>query len=230
MAEVTAEEREVLKVLAQMGGLQDFVHTSSGAVADRLDVSQQTASRKILDLLEDDLIERKMGARKQFIRLSAEGTAALEREYARYRSIFEEEDVLAITGNVVSGLGEGEYYVTRDGYRKAFNRLFGFDPYPGTLNVEVPATDRQKLRMLQATDGMHIDGFESEGRTFGAVKCFHATVGDLEAGAILPVRSHHTNTLEVVSPHHLREELDLEDGDEVTAHVALAADPPDDLL
>lgn len=225
MTEVSAEEREVLKILAQMGGLQDFVHTSSGAVAERLDVSQQTASRKILDLLDDGLIERKMGARKQFIRLSAEGTAALEREYALYRSIFEEEDVLEITGSVVSGLGEGEYYITREGYRKEFNRLFGFDPYPGTLNVEVPASDRQKLRMLQATGGMRIEEFESEGRTFGAVKCFAATIGGLEAGAILPVRSHHSNTLEIISPHHLRDEMDLDDGDDVTAEVVLESDP-----
>jgi riboflavin kinase len=225
MAEVEPEEREVLKILARRGGLHDFVHTSSGEVAEDLDVSQQTASRKILDLLERDLIERKMGARKQFIRLSPEGSAALEREYGLYRSIFEKEDTVEIAGSVVSGLGEGEYYITREGYRKAFNRLFGFDPYPGTLNLEVPSSDRQKLRMLQATDGMRIDEFESEGRTFGAVKCFEATLDDVEAGAILPVRSHHSNTLEIISPHHLRDELGLEDGDEVTATVVLDPEP-----
>lgn len=229
MPDASPEEREVLKLIAKVGGLHDTVYTSSGELAERLGVSQQTASRKILDLLDEGLITRRMGTRKQHLRLSPEGVEVLRREYAEYKAIFEEGNLLTIRGTVVSGLGEGEYYISRDGYRKQFNRIFGFDPYPGTLNVEVNAVDREKLEQLQEMEGTVIPEFQSEGRTFGAVKCFQAEVSDgepdegVDAGAILPVRSHHSNVLEVISPRYLRDALGLEDGTVVTVVVDLRA-------
>lgn len=216
------EDKEILKQLAKLGGLREYVQTSSGELAGKLGVSQQTASRKILELLEAGLIARRMGTRKQLIRLTAEGVDVLRREFADYRALFEAGDEVVVRGRVATGLGEGRYYLSREGYRKAFNRLLGFDPWPGTLNVEVDAADREKVAGAKEAAGLLVPEFESEGRTFGAVKCFRAAIEGIECAAIFPVRSHHLHTLELVSPHHLREKLSLKDGQGVRVKLDLA--------
>lgn len=218
---VAPEDKELLKQLAKIGGLHDYVYTSSGELAERIHVSQQTASRKILELLDAGLIVRRMGTRKQLIRLSPTGVEVLRKEFADYRALFQAGEEVLVRGRVVTGLGEGRYYISRDGYRKAFSRLLGFDPYPGTLNVEVDPLDREKAQEVKDTDGLVIEAFESEGRTFGAVKCFRAEIMGLESAAIFPLRSHHVNVLEVISPHHLREKLAISDGADVQVRIRL---------
>lgn len=215
------EDKELLKALAKIGGLHDYVYTSSGELAERIGVSQQTASRKILELLDSGLIVRRMGTRKQLIRLSPAGVDVLRREYADYRALFQSGEGVSIRGRVVAGLGEGRYYIGREGYRKAFNRLLGFDPFPGTLNVEVEPLDREKVAEVKDFDGLMIPEFQAEGRTFGAVKAFRAEVGGVEAAVIFPLRSHHTNVIELISPHGLREKLDLSDGTDVTVQIQI---------
>ena len=221
-AGVAPEDKELLKQLAKIGGLRDYVYTSSGELAERLGVSQQTASRKILELLEAGLIARRMGTRKQLIRLSPAGVEVLRKEHADYRALFQSGDELAVRGRVATGLGEGRYYISREGYRKAFSRLLGFDPFPGTLNVDVDPIDREKVAELKDLEGLLIEPFESEGRTFGAVKCFKAELMGQEAAAIFPVRSHHANVIEIIAPVSLRETLRLVDGAEVQVKLDLS--------
>lgn len=209
------EDKELLKQLAKIGGLHDYVLISSSELAERVGVSQQTASRKILELLEAGFILRRMGTRKQHIRISPAGVDVLRREYADYKQLFQGGERVTIRGRVVAGLGEGRYYISREGYRKAFGRLLGFDPFPGTLNIEVEPLDREKIVEVRDMAGILVDEFQSEGRTFGAVKCFRAQLRGVECAAIFPVRSHHVHVLELISPFGLREKLSLADGADV---------------
>jgi riboflavin kinase len=218
---VAPEDKELLKQLATIGALHDHVFISSSQLAERLGVSQQTASRKILELLGSGLILRRMGTRKQHIRIAPIGVDVLRHEFADYKQLFAGGERVIVRGKIVTGLGEGRYYISRDGYRKAFGSILGFDPYPGTLNIEVEPLDREKVAELKEADGFTIEPFQSEGRTFGAVKFFRAMIGGVEAAAIFPLRSHHVNVIELVSPHCLREELALTDG----AEVEISLDP-----
>lgn len=225
---VLPEEKEILKQLARLGGLHDYVYTSSGELADKIGVSQQTASRKILELLDRGLIVRRMGTRKQLIRLAASGASVLRGEFAEYTTIFHGGERLTIRGRVVPGLGEGRYYLSRDGYKRQFVDLLGFEPFPGTLNVEVEPLDREKLAELKEAAGLLAKEFQDEGRTFGAVKCFPASLRSkgadaTDAAVVLPVRSHHTTVLEVVAPVSLRDTLKLGDGAEITVSVRLGS-------
>ncbi|MHB8604299.1 MAG: DUF120 domain-containing protein [Thermoplasmatota archaeon] len=209
----------MLKHLAKLGALHDHVYTSSGELAKRVGVSQQTASRQILALLDRGLLARKMAARRQLLRLTAAGAEALRREYADYKLLFKGRESMTLRGRVVTGLGEGRYYLSREGYQSKFKELLGFDAYPGTLNVEVDALDRDKLTELKETEARLAPEFQSEGRTFGAVKLFPAEVNGVECAAIFPLRSHHTTVLELISPHFLRKKLDVKDGADVTVSV-----------
>ena len=40
-------------------------------------------------------------------------------------------------GRVVGGLGQGQYYISRKGYRHQFIQKLGFVPFPGTLNIKL---------------------------------------------------------------------------------------------
>ena len=62
-----------LKHIALMGGVHDYIAISSRELGNVLEISQQSASKKILELLGDGLIERDLGARGQRIKLTAMG-------------------------------------------------------------------------------------------------------------------------------------------------------------
>jgi riboflavin kinase len=213
---------QCLKVLAEQGAAVDFVATSSREVAERLGVSQQTASRKILELAKGGLIARRMGQRRQLLRVTPEGLDVLRREAESYRRIFAPQRTqVRFRGRVAKGLGEGGWYLSRPGYMVPMQRLLGFAPYPGTLNLALEGPEVDQLRELRDRDGLLVPEFRDEGRSFGAVKCFPGKLQGIEAAAVVPLRGHHERVLEVVAPVNLREKLGLRDGDVVAVDVEL---------
>jgi riboflavin kinase len=204
-----------------MGGVHDYVTISSAELGKILSISQQSASKRILELLDLELMTRDLGTRAQRIKLTNKGIEALMHEYADYKRIFELKDMLTISGTVTAGLGEGQYYVQQKGYLKQFEKKLWFLPYEGTLNLKIESGELFKLKILLDSEGILVDGFQSKGRTFGEVKCYPAKMRNVECAVIMPVRSHHSNVLEVISKHHLRSTLGLEDGDAVELVVYL---------
>lgn len=214
---------EALKQLALLGGLDDAVELASAEFATLLDLSQQTASRRLIELTEQNLVAREMGVRKQRIRITDEGRAVLRAEHLLYQRLFEHQDRILIVGQVRTGLGEGRYYLSRQGYKTQFRERLGWEPYPGTLNLELAPTEANKLRYLRRHPVHMIDSFQAEGRTFGAVTCHPAEVAGRKVAAILPHRSHYTTTLELIAPIRLRDEIPCADGDELEVTVHLQA-------
>ncbi len=210
-----------LKHIALMGGVHDYIAISSRELGNVLEISQQSASKKILELLGEGLIERDLGARRQRIKLTDKGFDLLRKEYSDYQRIFEMKDHLVIIGVVSSGLGEGQYYVNQEAYAEQFQKKLWFKPYEGTLNLKISHPELPKVDVLRGSEGIIIKGFEKEGRTFGDVKCFLATIHNMECAVVLPVRSHHTDIIEVICKYHLRRSLGLRDGDQVELVVSL---------
>ena len=89
------------------------------------------------------------------------------------------------------------------------------------MNLKISCPDLAKLQILQESPGIEISGFEAAGRTFGGAKCFLATSGHVDCAVIMPIRTHHTDVLEVISKHYLRNALGLKDGDIVELAVTL---------
>ena len=206
---------QMLKELALLGAINNRVEISSLELADQLETSQQTASRYVLELDKLDLITREMGIKKQLIQITENGADILKEVYMQYKHIFELPQKIRFDGHLVSGMGEGTYYLGQMGYIKQFNKHCGFKPYPGTLNVKIPQIEKNKLRLIKRFPGMEIEEFKTENRTFGAVKCFQATVNDEDCVLVLPSRGHYSSILEFISPKNLRETLKLKDGDPI---------------
>jgi len=212
---------ETLKAIALLGGIKEYVSLSSRELGKTIGVSQQSASQRILELIREGMVLRDLATRRQRIRLSSKGADVLRREYADYQRIFEVKETLTIAGVVASGLGEGAFYMRQKGYKDQFRKKLWFEPYEGTLNLKIQGADLAKLEILRDNAGIEISGFEAGGRTFGGAKCFLATMGHLDCAVIMPIRSHHTEVLEVISKHYLRGGLSLKDGDVVELIVTL---------
>ncbi|UCH71617.1 MAG: DUF120 domain-containing protein [Thermoplasmatales archaeon] len=206
---------QTLKELALLGAIKNRIEISSLDLAKKLDVSQQTASRYLLELDKDGMITRELGIKKQLIKITEMGTEALHEEHFQYQQIFELTDKVPFKGKVVSGLGEGRYYTEQKKYMEQFKEKLGFIPHPGTLNVEIEYIEKNKLRLLKNYKAITIDGFKTKDRTFGNVDCFRAKINGITGAIVLPLRSHYSNIIEFISPHYLREKLKLKDGDEV---------------
>jgi riboflavin kinase len=213
------EQRELLKAVGEDGGLSGFVATSSGELAERLGVSQQTASRWILELKEDGLLERRLGSRGQQLKLTDEGTGLLADELERLQRIFDTGDRLELEGVVAAGDGEGRYYMSQPFYKEGFEELFGFEPFAGTLNLELEGSDLDAMKGLREREAYEIPQVTTPERTFGGVTGFPATVRGQDAAVVFPHRTRHEAVLEVISPGKLRDELGLEDGDRLTVTV-----------
>jgi len=204
---------QTLKEIALLGAIKNKIEISSFDLANQLDISQQTASRYLLDLDKKGLVTRELGIKKQLIQITENGENHLQKEFLEYQQIFELTDRIIFKGRIVSGLGEGRYYTEQDGYVKQFKENFKFVPYPGTLNVEIEPVEKNKLKFLRKNPAIDIDGFETENRSFGAVRCFNAEINGEKGAIVLPARGHYSNVLEFISPHFLREKLDLKDDD-----------------
>ena len=224
-AGVDAAEVAALKQIAIVDGVDGERKVSCAALGERLDASSQTASRRLQRLESAGLIEREVVADGQWVALTPAGKARLREEYADYRRLFEDDAELTLSGVVTAGAGEGRHYISLPGYNRQFNERLGYDPYPGTLNVELDEGSVRSRSELAAVDGIEIEEWEDEERTYGAATCYAAT---LEAAAgsadpvhvIVPDRTHHDeDQIEIIAPEMLRDELGLADGDEVVVGI-----------
>ncbi len=203
---------QALKTLALEGANKDYVEISTAYLGQLLGISQQSASRRLREMLNEGLVEEKRFGKKIWIKITKKGMDLLKKEAIDYRRIFEVEEGVEITGEVISGLGEGKYYIMKEGYFKQIKEKLFFEPYPGTLNIRVYAKDIEKVNLLKSLPGICIKGFVSEGRTFGNVKAFLCMINGKDAALIIPERSHYEDVVEIIADKNLREELNLKDG------------------
>jgi len=187
-------------------------------------ISQQTASRYLIELESAGWIQRTVTPDGSLIKIEHAGAAELKKLYNNLRFIIEAAYPPSVTfeGIIFTGLGEGAYYIGKEHYRKQFIEKLGFDPYPGTLNLKLTSDYDLKTRTeLEAYPAVEVQGFKNEDRTFGLVKCYPAMIGNKVKGAvILALRSHYdASVVEIIAPVCLRKHLNLKDGNKVKVEV-----------
>lgn len=212
--------------LAEMGAYQRNVPYSTSLVAKSIGVSQQTASRRLIEMENLGLITRSSEGRNLTIRITKDGLESLTQMYRVLKPVFEAPKAeLEINAVVFSGLSEGAYYMGMEGYRKQFRSKLGFDPFPGTLNLKVRKEDLTQRRELESHPFIEIEGFANKTRTYGGVRSYRAIInGEVQGAVIVPVRAHYgEDVIEVISPEKLRNRFNLKDGDTVNIRVLFGA-------
>jgi len=210
--------------LAEMGASRRTVKVSTEYLAERMGLSQQTASRHLIQLEKKGWIRRTITPEGCLIKITESGVAKLKKLYSSLQTVFEAAYPHSVTieGVLFTGLGEGAYYITRDGYRKQFIEKLGFDPYPGTLNLKLTTEYDTKTRAeLESYPAVEVQGFKSQTRTFGPVKCYPAIINNKVKGAVVTaLRSHYNSSvIEIIAPNYLRDKLKLKDGHKVKIEI-----------
>ena len=198
--------------LAELGAYPKKITCSTKDLGKKLDISQQTASRQLIELEKEGLIKRIKIGRKEAIQITKEGIDILRDMQTNLQRILEgAQDRIIMTGELFSGLGEGAYYISHEGYAKQFKEKLGFKPYPGTLNLRIKREDVWKKKLIEECSPIIIDGFSNDVRNFGSVKCCRVLInGRIEGEAIFALRTHYSDdVIEIIAPYDLRDKLKL---------------------
>ncbi len=184
-------------------------------------ISQQTASRRITFCVDEGYIERIHTADGMLLQITEKGREELLDIMTRLEIAFTPPlDEIIIEGHIVTGLGEGAYYV--DVYSAKLKAALGFKPHLGTLNVKIVDEDSRKaMGRMKNTPPLVLTGFSHKGRTFGDVICYRVKINnEIEGAIVIAQRTHHSeDILEVVAPFNIRETLRLEEDSNVILKV-----------
>ncbi len=119
---------------------------------------------------------------------------------------------LEITGKIVSGAGEGAYFTQIDWVMQQCNEKLGFEPYPGTLNLEVASDDLSIIASLDQKKGVELISPDPK---FCNAKAFAVRLGKINGAIIMPeekVRIHAENIIEIIAPLNIKATLNVKDG------------------
>ena len=222
MPEVKEGYIRLLVELIGLGAKDGPVEATTKSLAERIGKSQQTLSLYLRRLEEEGLISRAREGRKSYVRLTRKGVDVLKSLYLKLKPYFEGVGgAVELEGRVFSGLGEGAYYMSREGYVRQFEEKLGFRPYPGTLNLKLDGVYVDVRRELEGLPSILIKGFRNEDRTYGWVRVMPALIGDVKGAVLLSFERGHyeEDVLEVISEFNLRERFGLKDGDLVRVKV-----------
>ncbi|MGC8662899.1 MAG: DUF120 domain-containing protein [Thermoplasmata archaeon] len=209
----------LLKNLAELGALKNYVLIKTAFFGKMIGASQQTSSRKLAELEKLGYVKRTMSKSGTRIKISEDGIKFLENELRSMKSIEEYFSILNFTGEVTTGMGEGSYYMSRPGYLEQFQKMFNEKPYPGTFNVIVDDETMDRLMYLKNHAKKKLSGFVENGRTFGDVYIQKAKINGIDSYVIFPERGHYKNVVEIISSVNLRKALHVKDNDNVNVEI-----------
>lgn len=205
--------------LLKLGASKKPVKISTTELAEVMGSSQQSASRHLQVLERDGFIRRRMGPGGSLLEITGEGLGELSHILHELRWHVEggEAEAVVLEGEVVSGLFEGAYYVSKEGYRSQIVERLGFEPFPGTLNLMIREEDHELRRQVEKGPSVRLDGFRDGERAFGAANCYGLLLNDEVEGAMIVAdrTSHDMSIMEVIAPVYLRRRFSLADGDTV---------------
>lgn len=198
---------------------------STPDLCSKIPISQQTISRRILELEEKGYINRRTGSRGGDLELTAKAYVHLEKVFHNLQHVFSSKScVEQFHGKLKTGMREGAHYIKNENYYNQFKSKLGFEPYFGTLNVQVNPEMFEFLHdQLKDFKKTIIQGFENGSRSYGDVVCYFVRIwsenkpDDKVPGALLLIQrtSHKPYVLEFIAEEFLRKHLQINDDDEV---------------
>ena len=220
------ELAEFLFYVAEYGAFNEEVEITTTEFADKYKTSQQTASRKLIELEKKGYIKRIKTQKGSKIILTNTGRQVIEEITERLNLVINRvPKYLKIRGILETGMGEGKFYIQIPEYNRQFKEKLNFkEIFPGTLNlrlIDEKSIDNRKILRAEKYPSIKIEGWKNIDRTYGDVTCYKALVNDKIESAVLIIdrTSHPNEILEIISPVELREELNLNDGDEIIVKI-----------
>ena len=228
MPEIKLQHILTIVELLSKGARHNFVGVTTTELGKNIGRSQQAASKHLLDLENSGYIERAKKGQKFVVKVTDKGYSEIQGLFSSLRAALESTPAaIDLEGKVVSGMGEGAYYMSLEGYRKQFKEKLGYEPYAGTLNIRlIDQIFMNARRELGKQPSIFINGFSDGTRTYGWVKCYRAVINDgrvNNAAVLVLERTHYDDSmLEVISPESIKQATGMKNGDRVKVQVQLA--------
>ena len=220
MSDLKIQHILTLAELLSKGARYNFVQITTSSLGKSIKKSQQAASKHILELENGGFIDRVMTGRHLSVKITQKGYSELVKLHSILGSTLSSSpSQLELNGSVISGLGEGAYYMSLKGYTKQFKVKIGYIPFPGTLNIKLNELDN--IQQLDDLNNITIDSFSDGKRTYGWVKCFRVTLNNsIKCELIRLERTHHDNSvIELIAKNNLRKTARLQTGSKVTVRI-----------
>jgi len=225
MSDLKIQHLLTLTQLLSKGAKHNFVTITTTALGKSIKKSQQAASRHLLELEKDGFIDRIMNGRNVSVKITAKGYSEMVKiSTILHTSLQSFPSFIELNGILVSGMGEGAYYMSLKGYTKQFKTKIGYIPFPGTLNVKLTQKEHfESVKQFDILDGVMINGFSDEKRTYGWVKCFKAKLNkSINCELIRLERTlHDSSIVEVISEKNIRRTANLSDGSKITIRIPI---------
>lgn len=203
----------------KLGAYKTPIRISTTQLSEEIGGSQQSASRHLQVLEREGLIERKISTGGSKVTITSAGLAELDLVLQELKWHLEgkEAETIIFEGEVVSGLFQGAYYISKEGYQRQIIHKLGFEAFPGTLNVKIKEEEYNKRQKLERGPSIRLEGFKDEERAFGAARVYPCIINDEEEGAMIVAErsSHDYSVMEIISPQYLRRKMELADGDKI---------------
>lgn len=225
MTELKIQHILTLSYLLSKGAKYSYVSITTSSLGKSIKKSQQAASKHLLELEQNQFIERIINGRNVSVKITPKGFSEMVKLSAILQKSFDSSPShVKLKGTLVSGMGEGAYYMGLKGYTKQFESKIGYVPYPGTLNVKLDQKIHQEaIKQLETLNGIKIKSFSDGKRTYGWVKCFSAKLNNsANCELIILERTHHDDSIiELISKTNLRKIAKLKDGSKVSIKITI---------
>ena len=225
MIELKIQHILTLSYLLSKGAKHNYVTITTSSLGKNIKKSQQAASKHLLELEQNQFIERIIHGRNISVKITSKGFSEMVKIYSiLQKSIKSAPSNIELKGTLVSGMGEGAYYMGLKGYTKQFKSKIGYVPFPGTLNIKLEQKIHQEaIKQFETLEGMKIKSFSDGKRTYGWVKCFSAKLNNsVNCQLIMLERTHHDDSIiELISKVCLREKAKLKEGSKVSIKIPI---------
>ena len=225
MTELKIQHILTLVFLLSKGAKHNYVTITTSSLGKNIKKSQQSASKHLLDLEQNNFIKRIISGRNISVKITSKGfSEMIKLSTVLQNSLDSSPSSLELEGTLVSGMGEGAYYMGLKGYTRQFKSKIGYVPFPGTLNVRLDQKIHQEaVKHLEALDGIKIKSFSDGKRTYGWVKCFSAKINNsIDCVLILLERTHHDDSIiEIISNLCIRKVGKLKDGSKISITIPI---------
>jgi len=227
MTELKIQHILTLTYLLSLGAKHNFVKVTTDSLGKSIGKSQQAASKHLLELETNQFIERIISGRNISVKITTKGFSEMVKlSVTLQKSLNSSPSHVELKGTLVSGMGEGAYYMSLKGYTQQFKSKVNYIPFPGTLNVKLDKKVYQEaIKQFTGLDGIIINGFSDGKRTYGWVKCFHAKINkSIDCELIILERTHHDESIiELISRVCIRKLGKLKDGSKITIKIQTCA-------
>ena len=223
---VKLQHIRILTELLLKGANNHFIYITTKNLARKLDRSQQLASKELIDMESLGYIERSTIGKTFRIKVTRKGYLQVYNMFSLLQTAINFPSLnLEFEGTIVSGMGEGRYYISLEGYKKQFKEQLGYEPYAGTLNVKLSSKVYLDARnKILQYPYIFIHGFSNESRTFGWVKCYPSLINEsskINCAILILERTHYDDhIIEVIAPFSIKDRFSLKSGDKIKLKVS----------